>query len=321
MSATSSTETQTVPLPRAVIVAGPTASGKSALAIRIAQEFDGVIINADSQQRFRDLAILSARPTQQEMAGVPHHLFGDLSLDDSGNASEWSEKAVEKIKSVNGSGQVPVLVGGTGLYFKALMQGLAEIPSVLQKTRDAAAALHSKLGGQKFLEELAERDPITASRLAPGNTQRLLRAWEVFEGTGVPLSEWQSVPTSPPLRASYYSILLMPPRDEVYSVCDGRLRDMVSRGAVDEVKALIGQGVSLDSPVMKMIGAREFAAVHEGTRLEKAIAAAQTATRRYAKRQFTWFRHQFHADQVINAQFSETLLPEIFSNIRHFLLT
>ena len=322
MSATSSTDGALLAAPHVIVVAGPTATGKSRLAVKIAGKFDGVVINADSQQRYDDLSILSAQPSPADMAGVPHKLFGDLGPGESGSAAEWAGKAAGEISRAVASAQLPIIVGGTGLYLRALIDGLIDIPPIPINFRKSAEALLADIGREALHACLKIRDPVTADRLALGDTQRLLRAWEVVEATGTPLSEWHTTPTSPLLRAKYYSILTVPPREELYEACDMRFHEMVKNGAVNEVRQLLKAGGSLDMPVMKILGARELAAYLSGhATLNAAIAVAQTATRHYAKRQVTWFRHQFSSDQAINTKFSETLYDKTFSNIRHFLLT
>ncbi len=308
--------------PHVVVVAGPTAAGKSALGIAIAEELGGVIINADSQQRYADLRILTSRPSEADEVRVPHRLFGDLKASDSGSAAEWAIKAASEIETATAAGKLPILVGGTGLYFRALMEGLSDMPVIAPEVRAAAAALREEIGPIAFHERLAERDPVSAARLNPADTQRTLRAWEVVEGTGKPLSAWQQAPCAPPLAASYFSILVLPPRDQLYAACDARFAHMVENGALDEVKRLLEREVNPGSGAAKALGVPDLAAYLRGERgLEEALTLAQTATRQYAKRQMTWFRNQFNAQLTINKKLSESLTAEIFSNIRRFLLT
>jgi tRNA dimethylallyltransferase len=318
LSATSSTDRALRDAPHVVVVAGPTATGKSQLAIKIAKELNGIIINADSQQRYGDLSILSARPVPDEMDGVPHKLFGDLGPGESGSAPEWAEKAAGEINCAMVAAQLPIIVGGTGLYLRALMDGLADIPSIPGDIRQFAEALLGEIGQEAFHARLKNCDPVTADRLAPGDTRRLLRAWEVAEATGTTLSEWHAAPASPPLRARYHSIMMMPGREELYDACDTRFQNMVENGAIEELRTFLRTSGSLEMPIMKMLGARELAAyLSDEVTLDTAVAAAQTATRRYAKRQVTWFSHQFHSDMIIDTKLSEILCARIFSNIRH----
>ncbi|MBY0508710.1 MAG: tRNA (adenosine(37)-N6)-dimethylallyltransferase MiaA [Rhodospirillaceae bacterium] len=316
LSVTSLTE------PKAVLIAGPTAAGKSALGLAVAEEFNGVIINADSQQRYRDLRILTSRPTAEEEARVPHRLFGDLGPAGMGSAAEWAEKAAAEIQNATAQGKVPILVGGTGLYFRALTQGLAEMPAVPAEIRASAKILRDEIGPDAFHGRLAERDPVAAARLNPGDSQRILRAWEVVEATGTPLSTWQLAESTPPLTARYFQVAVLPPREFIYAACDARFKNMVRDGGLAEVQGLMDRGIDLTQGIGKALGVADLASALRGEYpLEEAVTLAQTATRQYAKRQMTWFRNQFHADLTICKKYSESLLPEIFSDIRHFLLT
>jgi len=314
LSATSSTK-----LPGVIVVAGPTAAGKSALALAIAEEFSGVIINADSQQRFADLRVLTARPSLAEEARAPHRLFGDLAVAETGSAAEWATKAAAEIIAATAAKKLPVLVGGTGLYFRALMEGLSDIPAVPAEVRAAAKRLRDEIGATAFHAQLAERDPVLAVRLNPADTQRTLRAWEVVEATGTPLSAWQETPGAPPLAARYFNIAVLPPREELYAACDSRFLAMIEQGAIGEVQALIDRGVDLTRGVGKALGVADLASALKGdASLKDAITRAQTATRQYAKRQMTWFKNQFRADLPLDKKLSERKLQEIFANIRRF---
>lgn len=320
--ATSSIDGTLKAAPHVVVVAGPTASGKSHLAVKMAGEFDGIVINADSQQRYRDLQTLSARPKPEDMAGVPHKLFGDLGPDEQGSAAEWAKKAADEINSTAARAQLPIVVGGTGLYLRALMDGLIDVPPIPTEVRKSSGALLAEIGNDEFYALLKARDPDTAGNLAPGDTHRLLRAWTVMEATGIPLSEWRAAPPSPPLCAKYYSILMMPEREGLYRACDMRFSDMVENGAAEELRVFLSGEGTLDMPIMKMLGARELADYISGDApLDAAITAAQQATRNYAKRQVTWFRHQFDADETLNARLSEKIAGEIFSGVHQFLLS
>ncbi len=304
---------------KVIVIAGPTAAGKSALALSIAEEFSGVIINADSQQRWADLRVLTARPNAAEEARVPHKLFGDLSAHETGSAAEWALKAAAEIKAATADNKLPILVGGTGLYFRALFEGLSDMPAVPATVRAAAKALRDEIGAEAFHARLAARDPDIAARLAPGDTQRTLRAWEVVEATGTPLSVWQKAPGTPLLAARTFNILVLPPRDELYANCDARFAAMLENGALAEVQALRDRGVDLSKGLGKALGVTHLAAALAGdSSLKEAARLAQTATRQYAKRQMTWFRNQFRAELTISKQYSESLLREIFIKVREF---
>lgn len=305
-----------------IIVAGPTASGKSALALAVAREFGGVVINADSMQVYRDLAILTARPGAGDMATVPHRLYGFRDAAEPYSAALWRQAALAEIAAAHADASVPVLCGGTGLYLSALMNGIAEIPAVPEAVRAAAIALHREVGGATLRARLGERDPATAARLADGDTQRLIRAWEVVEATGRPLSEWQAQALAPPAELRFHVVVLMPERASLYAACDGRFQRMIEAGALDEVASLMARRLDPDLPAMKALGVPQLAAHLDGTLdLDSAIEQARRETRRYAKRQCTWFRHQLIADQFEEAQFSERVGQKIFLKIRPFLLT
>lgn len=308
-----------------VIAAGPTASGKSALALALAEELRGTIINADSMQVYRDLAVLSARPGAAELARAPHRLYGVIDAAEACSAGRWRDLALAEIAAARAGGRLPILVGGTGLYLRALLEGLAPVPPVPQEVRAAARALHARLGGEAFRSALAQFDPEAAERLAAGDTQRLIRAYEVAKATGRPLASWRQGQSAPRFAAA--AILLLPPRAALYRLVDERFLAMMAAGAEAEARALLARGLDPALPAMKAVGVRELARFFAGelTR-DAAIAAARQATRRYAKRQYTWFRHQLPEAAalrklVVGEQFSESLLPEIFSFIRQFLLT
>lgn len=308
--------------PRAVIVAGPTATGKSALGLAIAEQFGGVVVNADSIQCYRDLSILTARPTPAEEARAPHRLYGFLGPAALMSAAAWADRAAAEIRAAHDAGRLPVLVGGTGLYLMALTEGLADIPPIPEDVRAETRALMAEIGVSYLHRMLAERDPETAARLSVNDTQRVARAWEVLEATGQPISWWQAQPKRAPIAAAFHAIVLLPPRDVLYAACDARFAAMMDAGALDQVRALLDRGITDAAPVMRALGARELAAHLLGaSALPAAVTAAQAATRHYAKRQNTWFKHQFPAQQTFTEQFSERLLPEIFNKIGLFVLT
>lgn len=306
-----------------VIVAGPTASGKSALAMAIAREFDGVVINADSMQVYSELRVLTARPSEEDEAEVPHRLYGVLSAAESCSAGRWREMALAEIDRAHAAGKLPVICGGTGLYIKALTEGLSPMPEVSEEVRAAWREHLSRIGAASLHDELAARDPAMAARLEPTDGQRIVRALEVLEATGRSLAHWQSIPPEgPPPGLRFLTVLLMPPRDWLYARCDRRLAAMMEEGALQEVRRLTAMGLDAALPAMKALGVKEFGEyLAENMEFSDALAAAQQATRNYAKRQMTWFRNQIVADRIIDGKFSESLLPGIFAFIRHFLLT
>ena len=302
-----------------LVVTGPTASGKSALALAIAREFDGIIVNADSMQVYRELSILTARPGRAELAAAPHHLYGVLPASERCSAGRWRDMALNAMAEA--PEKLAVATGGTGFYLRALRSGLSPIPDIPGEALREGVARVVRIGAGALHDELAERDPETAQRLNPRDSQRILRAWLVLEATGRTLSDWQREPPAGD-RAPSLVFMLMPPRPALYEAIDQRLHRMVRQGAVEEARAFLALGLDSSLPAMKAVGVREFGRLLAGEVTEEAaIAAAQQETRRYAKRQITWLRHQMVDAQTINEQFSESILPNIFSKIRHFVLT
>ena len=299
-----------------LLLAGPTASGKSELALEIAEETKGVVINADAMQLYRELSILTARPNAAALARVPHRLYGVSPATDIWSAARWREAALAEIRAAGD--RLPILVGGTGLYFRALTSGFSHIPNVSPETRLRARARRAELGAEGFHAEIAGFDAAVAARLPPSDAQRLMRAWEVYAETKRPLSAWQAEPREgPPPGLAFRSLLLDPPRAALYATIDARVEAMVAAGGIAELASVEGLDPLL--PLMKAVGVAEFLAFRRGdTDLPSAITAAQQATRRYAKRQTTWFRHQFMADLRLSEQFYYQLRPEIFRFIRSF---
>jgi tRNA dimethylallyltransferase len=307
--------------PPVLVVAGPTASGKSALALELAAVFGGVIVNADALQVYRDLRVLTARPDAAAERRVPHRLYGYLDAAERGSAARWRTLALAEIAAATAARALPILVGGTGLYLHALQHGLAAIPDIPDDIREDAVALHRALGGPAFRERLASIDPKAAARLNAGDRQRLVRAFEVVRATGVPIGVWQRQrPTPAPYR--FATALVMPARDRLYADADARFTAMIATGALGEAEALSARNLDPRLPAMKAVGLPELLRHVRGEMpLAEAVAAGQQATRRYAKRQMTWFRHQLRPDLVITEQFSESLLRCLRHFIDGFLLT
>lgn len=280
-------------MPPILLIHGPTASGKSALALRVAGAVGGELVNADALQLYSDLTALSARPTPEEMAGVPHHLFGVADGADGWSVGRWARAAGPVIDKIAARGRTAVVVGGTGLYFKALTDGLADIPPTPAAVRVGVGKTFDTLGEARFRELLASVDAVAEARIAPGDRMRLSRAMEVLEATGQPLTAWQAK-TAPALPAdAWRAVVIEPERDRLYARCDARFETMLERGALDEVRALIARGLDPDLPVMKAVGVRELAAHLRGEiSLVEAAELARRETRRYAKRQLTWLRNQ-----------------------------
>jgi tRNA dimethylallyltransferase len=288
-----------------VVVGGPTASGKSALALALAEERGATVINADSLQCYRDLRVLTARPDPAAEAKAPHRLYGVLDAAEPGSAGRWRASALTEIAASVAAGRLPIVVGGSGLYLRALTGGLAPIPEIPDRVRQQARALFQTEGAAAFRRRLARLDRAAAERLAPGDPQRLVRAYEVVRATGRPIGWWLAQPCgAPPYR--FATILMMPPRAALYAACDARLEAMIESGGLDEAAALLRRRLDPGLPAMKAAGLPElFAHLTGAIGLGEAIAAAQRATRRYAKRQMTWFRHQFRPDLILGEQFSE----------------
>ena len=276
-----------------LVVAGPTASGKSGLALALARRLNGVVINADSMQVYRELSILTARPGPEMLEAAPHRLYGVLAASEVCSAGRWRELALTEIAACHASGRLPVVCGGTGLYLRALMEGLSELPEIPPELRAAIRERLERVGPAALHADLARRDPETAARLEPGDRHRILRAWEVLEASGRSLSHWRRDSGSPPPGLSFSTILLDPPRPALYAACDGRFDTMLAAGALDEVRALTTQGLDSSLPLAKALGVPELRRHLVGDlSLEAAADLARQSTRRYAKRQVTWFRHQ-----------------------------
>ncbi len=309
--------------PHAVILAGPTASGKSALAIDIAAEFPGTVINADSMQVYRELRILTARPSPADEARVPHRLFGVLPISEPCSAGRWLEMAVGEIEAAWATGRLPVVVGGTGLYLKALLDGLATIPPIAAEVRAEARARYERLGGEAFRRELRHWDPKAAETLPASDRQRLIRAYEVVKGTGQPLVAWQADDKGQVrLRGRSLVLTLLPPREGLYEKIEDRFDRMIEDGAVDEAAALNRADLDPSLPGLKAVGVRELLGHLRGElTLDEAREAAKRASRQYAKRQYTWLRHQLDDSHVFSEQYSKRLGKKIFPIIRRFLLT
>ena len=279
--------------PRIWLIAGPTASGKSALALRLAAATGAEIVNADSMQLYADLRVVTARPSPDEEARAPHHLFGAVDAADGWAVGRWLRAATAVLGEIAARGRPAIVVGGTGLYFRALTRGLAEIPKVPAEVRRSAEAEYEAMGEDAFRARLAAPDPAAAQRIAPGDRQRLVRAWEVFAATAAPLSDWQSTGEPALTPGTWRAVALEPPRAALYARCDARLAAMVEAGALEEVRTLAARNLDPALPIMKAVGVREFSAQLRGEMtLAEALAAAQRETRRYAKRQTTWMRGQ-----------------------------
>ena len=277
-------------LPPLALIAGPTASGKSALALALAEWAKGVVINADSAQVYRDLRIVSARPSPEEEARAPHRLYGYRDGVEACSAAEWAADARAAISETHSAGTLPILVGGTGLYLRTLLEGIAPVPEIEPAIRNEVRALPR----EEAYALLTGEDPEAAARLRPSDTSRIARALEVVRATGRPLTHWQQERVGGIAHSvALKPLILLPPREWLYERCDHRFETMMSDDGIAEIEALLARQLAPSLPVMRAIGVPEIAAFIRGelTR-DEALAAGRLATRRYAKRQYTWFRHQ-----------------------------
>ncbi len=275
-----------------IFIAGPTASGKSAAALALAESLGAEIVNADAMQVYRDLRILTARPSPDDLARAPHHLFGHMDAATRCSAGLWAREAAAAIADISARGKPAIVVGGTGLYFRALSVGLSPIPDIPAEVRSAVRRRREEIGSEAFYAELVARDP-SAGRLGPRDAQRLARAAEVLAATGKPLSHFQALPPTPLVPPPAAAIVIEPDRETLYGACDLRLDRMLAEGAVEEARALLVRNLDASLPAMKALGAAELMAHLRGElTLGAAIDLAKANTRRFAKRQTTWFRNQ-----------------------------
>ena len=279
---------------KAVLIAGPTASGKSALALALAQKAGGVVINADSMQVYRDLRVITARPAREEEALVPHRLYGHVDAAVNFSAGAWVADAAKVLSEVRAQNRLPVFVGGSGLYFKALTRGLSAGPPIPPEIREAVRARLEGDGVEALHAELARRDAESAERLKPRDRTRIARALEVIEATGRSLADWHRDGLPPLLpQGTFSALFLEPERDALYAWIDARFDAMLKAGALEEVAALAARRLDPLLPAMKAHGVPALIAHLAGkVTLEEAAATGRADTRHYAKRQFTWFRHQ-----------------------------
>jgi tRNA dimethylallyltransferase len=294
------------PVPRPILIAGPTASGKSGLALALAERRGGRVINADSMQVYRELRLLTARPGAEDEARAPHVLYGHISGAEAYSAGRYVADAAAAIAEAQAAGQVPIVVGGTGLYFKALLEGLSPIPAPDPGVRAFWRAEATRRPAPELHALLTARDPEMAARLMPTDPQRIVRALEILESTGRSLAEWQRAPGRPVLaEAETERLLLLPPRETHGALIDSRFDAMMAAGALDEVRGLLALALSAELPIMRALGVAPLAAhLAGGLSLDAAIASAKADTRKYAKRQLTWLRRNMIAWKAVDAQFS-----------------
>jgi tRNA dimethylallyltransferase len=289
---------------KAVLIAGPTASGKSALAIALAQKTGGIVINADSMQVYRDLRVITARPTVDEEAAVPHRLYGHVDAAVNFSAGSWVADAAKVLAEARAQNHLPVFVGGSGLYFKALTRGLSAVPPIPPEIRDGVRARLERDGVEALHAELRQRDPASAERLEPRDRTRIARALEVVEATGRSLTDWHREglpPLLPP--GEFNALFLSPDREQLYSRIDARFDAMLKAGALEEVASLAARNLDPLLPAMKAHGVPALIRHLKGEiTLDEAAAIGRADTRHYAKRQFTWFRHQLPEFQWVTPE-------------------
>ena len=307
--------------PSILVIGGPTASGKSALAADAAERLGGVVVNADSMQLYRDLPILTSWPDDALRARAPHRLYGVLDGAERCSAGCWRSMAMADIERIHGDGALPILVGGTGFYLRALLSGLAPVPAIPEAVRDSVRTLYEAEGSAGLHARVAARDPEAAGRLEPGDSQRVMRAYEVIEATGRSLLSWQAE------QHDRYSgraavLVLEPPRDALYGACNERFERMMTAGALDEAARLMERGLDPGLPVMKAVGVRALLDHLGGvTTIERAIELGRQATRRYAKRQTTWFRTQMLGDVRMPDRYRPESKRESLALVERLLLT
>ncbi|MBM3586456.1 MAG: tRNA (adenosine(37)-N6)-dimethylallyltransferase MiaA [Alphaproteobacteria bacterium] len=311
-------------LPKALFVVGPTASGKSDLALAIAERLGGAIINADSMQLYRELHIITARPSAVDEARAPHLLYGVRPAAEAASVAWWRVAALNAMDEARAAGRLPIICGGTGMYCAALTQGIAAIPPIPLPAREEARRLLAEEGAAALHARLAAEDPASAARLHPSDSQRLARAWEVWRGTGRGIAAWQAEASAAPAPWGLAAILLDPPRAELRAAIAQRWAAMIEAGAVAEVRALLAQGLDPSLPAMRAHGVPELSAMLAGKlTADEASARAILATGQYTKRQATWFRHHELAaperTYIINTrfkdltQFSESKVAKFFA--------
>ena len=313
--------TDPIHIERAVLIAGPTASGKSALALTLAERLGGEVVNADSMQVYREMRIITARPSREEEARVPHHLYGVTGAAEPLSAGRWAALAARVMGEIAGRGAVPIIVGGTGLYFRALTEGLAPVPQIPADIREAVRAEVAEAGPHAHAL-LAEADPALAAVIRPSDRQRIARGIEVFRATGRPLSAWQREPLKPLVSGNFAKAVLTPEREWLRERISRRFDLMMEEGALEEARVMAGFGLDPSLPAMKALGLRPLIRHLEGEiSREEAVEAGKSESRAYAKRQETWFRTQMIAWRGFFAQDSESLNGEIFPFIDDLGLT
>ncbi len=308
---------------KVVVIGGPTASGKSAVALDLAEEFDGVVINADSMQIYQGIPIVTACPGKEDEARAPHKLYQVMDPAQTCSAGLWEKMCITEIEKCWQTDKLPIVTGGTGLYIKTLVEGISRLPDIEPDIRQEVRRRCDEEGIEALYEELQAKDSEMAERLKPRDAQRICRALEVLLTTGRSLAVWQrEIKPESTLKADYDLHVVMPAREQLYERCDLRFEHMLEQGAVEEIRAFAERKLDPKVPAMKALGVPELLSYVRGVcSLEEARLQAQQQTRRFAKRQCTWFRNQISNAEIYNAQYSKSLRDKIYNKVRHFLLT
>jgi len=301
------------------LIGGPTSSGKSDLAFCLARKYQGVIINADSMQLYKELRILTNRPSVDEMKKMSHKLYGKFCAHQICSVERWRKLAIDEIKKCEEKNQTSIIVGGSGLYLHSLIYGMAQIPDIPTSIKNRARLLYKKIGPERFFLNLEKKDQSLVSNIHPNDKNRMIRSWEVYELTGrsmVAFHRKQKESDSDYIYKPDVFFLLMPRRDQLYKACDSRFDRMVLQGAITEVKKLLSMNLNPDLPLMKALGVSEISRYMRGDiTLDETVALTKTSTRRFVKRQMTWFRNHHYKAKVIKKIFSENNLENILSLI------
>ena len=305
--------------PQTIVIGGPTSSGKSDLAVALARRTDGAVINADAMQLYREIPILSGQPGTAERGEIPHALYGVLSIAEQSNAASWQKLARLHIDWAYRNGKRPIIVGGTGLYLRALIDGLSDMPDIPTEIRDQVRDMMRVRSAPALHAELAKRDPAMAARLHKTDTQRICRALEFVLATGQSLTDFQgNRQTGDASKRAFKTVVLLPPRNEVYARCNARLDNMIASGALDEIRAIESMPPLPSTTALKAKGIPELRAFARGEiDLDAAREIAKAKTRQYAKRQYTWFRNQVAADLVLDRVAQADTIGDMVERIVH----
>ena len=300
-----------------IMIAGPTASGKSQAALDLAKALGGEIINADSMQLYADLCVLTARPSLSDMKDVPHHLYGVVNGAHRASVAKWLKLAADAMMLVRSRGNLPIVIGGTGMYLEAAINGIAPVPEVPAAIHTATKNLYQQIGGPAFWKQLAARDLPIAEKIATGDSQRLIRAMSVITATGIPLSAWQARDHKGALIGQALKLAILPNRDILYRRINERFNKMLDAGALEEVRCLAARDLDPSLPLMKALGLSALKSVLDGKiTISEAGYISKRDSRHYAKRQMTWLRNNYNTKITLKTKLSESLIENIFSLIR-----